>query len=66
MHDDWTSDIVRRSGQRRWTASTPRSGYVIGNIQWVHKLVNIMKRELSMADFIGVCGDVVRYQIPLT
>lgn len=41
------------------TASLDRidssKGYVKGNVQWVHKNVNIMKRALSQDEFINIC-----------
>lgn len=33
-------------------------GYVEGNIQWVHKLVNMMKNKYSQEQFIEVCKAV--------
>lgn len=30
-------------------------GYIVGNIQWIHKAVNKMKMEFSVADFMAVC-----------
>lgn len=32
-----------------------KQGYVIGNVQWVHKDINWMKQKLSQADFIQYC-----------
>lgn len=34
--------------------------YQIGNLQWVHKNVNIMKRNLTHEQFVGVCRLVVK------
>lgn len=31
-------------------------GYVEGNVQWVHKIINIMKNSLTQEDFIEWCG----------
>lgn len=36
----------------------PLSGYVEGNIQWVHKTLNTMKMDLPMGEFIGWCHRV--------
>jgi transposase-like protein len=33
-------------------------GYVIGNVQWVHKKVNLMKGSISQEDFITICKQV--------
>ncbi len=30
-------------------------GYVVGNLQWVHKHINLMKGSLSTEDFIKYC-----------
>lgn len=30
-------------------------GYIVGNIQWVHKYINLMKNNLSNQDFIDIC-----------
>lgn len=41
------------------TASLDRidnnKGYTKDNVQWVHKVVNIMRNKLEVADFIGWC-----------
>lgn len=41
------------------TASLDRidssKGYIKGNVQWVHKNVNIMKRSLGQDEFIDIC-----------
>ena len=47
------------------TASLDRKnslkGYVDGNVQWVHKDVNIMKRDLTDKRFVDVCKMVVKH-----
>jgi len=51
------------------TASLDRKdssvGYLIGNVQWVHKQINVMKGALSDAEFIEWCQKVTRNS-PLT
>jgi hypothetical protein len=51
-----------RSGS---TASLDRidnsKGYVIGNVQWVHKDVNIMKHTHSQDYFIGLCATIASH-----
>jgi len=41
------------------TASLDRidslKGYISGNVQWVHKNVNIMKRDIPQKEFIKIC-----------
>ncbi len=34
-------------------------GYVAGNIQWVHKAINLMKLDMVQEDFINWCKKVV-------
>lgn len=33
-----------------------------GNVQWVHKTINIMKQSLSDEEFIQYCRTVAKYQ----
>ena len=37
-----------------------RKGYVEGNVQWVHKRVNIMRHTLELSDFLAWCRAIVR------
>lgn len=37
-------------------------GYIKGNIQWVHKKINIMKMDLSDSEFITWCSFVSNYR----
>lgn len=47
------------------TASLDRidsnKGYVVGNVQWVHKIINIMKMDLDQSDFINWCKAVANH-----
>jgi hypothetical protein len=47
------------SATSKVTASLDRidssKGYVEGNVQWVHKRINIMKNDLSDSEFIEWC-----------
>lgn len=49
-----------------WTASVDRidssKGYVEGNVQWVHKKINMMKQDLSDEEFVDFCKQVVEYK----
>lgn len=49
------------------TASLDRidssKGYVRGNVQWVHKDVNLMKMNLDQKHFVDLCREVVEYAI---
>jgi hypothetical protein len=33
-------------------------GYIVGNVQWVHKHVNVMKNIFSQEMFIFICNQV--------
>jgi hypothetical protein len=48
------------------TASLDRidssKGYVPGNVQWVHKRINIMKNVMTQNEFIGFCHAVTMNQ----
>jgi hypothetical protein len=37
-------------------------GYVLGNIQWVHKTLNKMKNDLPEAVFIAMCKAVAQHK----
>ena len=57
------SSVQKRERRQINTASVDRSdssrGYVFGNVQWVHKDVNIMKNTMSMDDFLIKCYAIV-------
>lgn len=50
------------------TASLDRidssKGYVVGNVQWLHKTINIMKQSLSDSDFITWCKLIANHANP--
>lgn len=52
----FTNSWKSRSDQ---TASLDRidntKGYIIGNVQWVHKQINFMKGTMTQEDFINFC-----------
>jgi hypothetical protein len=33
-------------------------GYIEGNVQWVHKMVNMCKQQYTQEDFIYMCKSV--------
>ena len=39
----------------------PAKGYVRGNVQWVHKRVNLMRNTLSVSEFVEWCRKVAQY-----
>jgi hypothetical protein len=52
--------------QKKTTASLDRidssKGYVEGNVQWVHKDINLLKSNLSDAEFVDLCKKVAAYR----
>lgn len=57
--------VSKSADRQRMTASLDRidstKGYVVGNIQWVHKDINRMKWTLSSAEFVAWCERVTTY-----
>lgn len=51
-------------GKSPYTASLDRidssKGYIEGNVQWVHKTINLMKNRLSQEEFISFCKSVAQ------
>ena len=39
-----------------------KKGYIEGNIQWVHKDVNFMKRHLEESYFVDICKKIAAYR----
>jgi hypothetical protein len=37
-------------------------GYIEGNIQWVDKVINIMKNKLNETEFFKICKEIVIYK----
>lgn len=60
--------IEFHDGVAQYTASLDRIdsklGYVAGNVQWVNRKVNFMKKELDEAEFVEWCGLVFRHHHP--
>jgi len=57
----------KRVDRQEHTASLDRidngGGYVEGNLQWVHKLVNGMRRQHSVEEYINWCSKVAQYKL---
>lgn len=55
---------IKFGGQNNRTASLDRIdsrfGYVPGNVQWVHKHINMMKNSLNQDVFIELCSAVAK------
>jgi hypothetical protein len=59
--------IFRRfKEQKNQTASLDRidssRGYLIDNVQWVHRTINKMKQDLLQEDFVTMCQYVAEYR----
>ena len=56
----------KKDGKMEGTASLDRidslKGYVDGNVQWVHKQIQHVKRNWKDEDFIALCQKVAAYQ----
>lgn len=37
-----------------------KRGYVFGNVQWVHKSVNVMKASMTHEEFVWICGLIAK------
>ena len=65
--DIYLSKCAAEHLENKTTASLDRidnsKGYIIDNIQWVHKDINLMKRTLNEEYFIKLCNDVVNYSL---
>lgn len=51
----------KKSGTASLDRIDSSKGYIEGNVQWVHKKINIIKRELSEEEFINWCRLVVKH-----
>ena len=56
--------LPKRWDDKSYTASLDRidskKGYVVGNVQWVHKIVNIMKNIFDQEMFIFLCNQITK------
>lgn len=63
---DMSLDNLRKYGYQSGLASLDRidskQGYVVGNIQWVHKLVNRMKMDLDEVEFFSIVKQISKYK----
>jgi len=51
----------KRNGNASLDRIESSKGYVVGNVQWVHKDINFMKQEYSQDYFIRMCQKVAAY-----
>lgn len=47
--------FARRQGSASLDRIDSNKGYLKGNVQWVHKIVNIMKNVYDVDDFVSIC-----------
>lgn len=63
---DLSLDNLRKYGHQGGLASLDRidskQGYIEGNVQWVHKLVNRMKMDLDEAEFFSIVRQISEYK----
>lgn len=67
LNPQWSQQNKGRSTKIVQTASIDRidnsKGYVLGNVQWVHKDINYMRGGLSVMEFIIFCRQVVKHNV---
>lgn len=55
-------EYIAKNRHRIWTASLDRidssKGYIEGNVQWLHKWVNVSKMDMTDKEFFEMCRDV--------
>jgi len=63
---DMSLDNLRKYGHQSGLASLDRidsnQGYVEGNVQWVHKLVNRMKMNLDEVEFFSIVKQICKHK----
>lgn len=66
IYFDMNLDSLRKYGCQGGTASLDRidstKGYVVGNIQWVHKDANKMKMDLQEEDFFRIVKQIYEFK----
>lgn len=54
----YTKDISRTASLDRVDSA---KGYIVGNVQWVHKDINLIKGQYSQSYFISLCRRVAHH-----
>jgi hypothetical protein len=64
LPDKRSPAVKDKVGQRYGSFDRIDSGqdYTLGNVQWVHKVVNRMKMDLGEDEFLKWCGLVVNHK----
>lgn len=52
---DWDIDIAYGNETASLDRIDSNKGYVVGNVQWVHSMVNMCKNKYPQQDFIKMC-----------
>jgi hypothetical protein len=56
----------KRGGTRNQTASLDRidstKGYLVGNVQWVHKDINNIKQDYTVDELMKYCELIVKHK----
>ena len=57
-------DITKTALKQNWSLDRIDSnkGYIIGNVQWVDKRINMMKQSLNQDEFLYLCKEVTNNQ----
>ncbi len=55
--------FTNKQNRKNQTASLDRTinniGYIEGNVQWVHRDINVFKRDISAPQFIDLCKEII-------
>jgi hypothetical protein len=56
----WDINLTYDAGNASLDRIDSSKGYVVGNVQWVHSMVNMCKNKYPEQDFIKMCLAVAR------
>lgn len=59
----WDIDIIYNNCTASLDRIDSTKGYIVGNIQWVHTMVNMCKNKYSQFMFLDMCKSVFEYVI---
>lgn len=54
----WPLDLVYHGRTASLDRIDNNKGYIVGNVQWVHVMVNMCRNKYDLQDFIGMCRSV--------
>ena len=55
---NYTSSVVQTASLDRIDSS---KGYIKGNVQWLHKIVNRMKSDFTQENFLEMCDKIAKF-----